>query len=746
MRRFGPILALIIAGLLAGVGYLYWSIRQRQVDQAAPPPARLDNSLNSQAKEWAWSQTVGGKTVVEVRAKDFRQVKDPPLIELNGVELKIFHGEENKFDRVSSAKAHFSIPEGKMVSDGEVDIKLGDVPDGVLAGRLMNIHTAGVTFQNQTGKADTDKHATFVLDVGDGEADGATYDPQTRELRLKSNVKLNWRGKNPKALPMLIQAGELIYKEVEHKVWLLGWTKFSRDKLTMSGGASILTIDEGNLRLIETVQASGSDQHPDRTVDFGADQLQIILAEGARIEKISGQTNARLNSVSKTGRTRIRSQRLDLSFVEEKGDVVLSQALANGAAVAESFPTVDPKPENRVLKSDAIELKMKPGGREVATMDTHAPGTLEFLPNQPTQRKRRLDAERMNLRYGANNQMEYFRAVKVTTHTDPAVAPPGKPPAKPSAQPQTTSSENLEAGFDAKGDLARLEQWGNFRYQEGDRHAVATRAVLDQPKNLMTLTGDARVWDAAGSTDAESIVINQTSGDTVAQGRVRTVRDPHRAVAQRMVTSGNNSKIRYQGQATVWQNDNKLDAEIIDIDRASGTLAAQERVVSMLQDKSKVVTVIRAAKMDYSDKEKVAFYSGDVFLTRPQLTVKSKKLRAYLVEEDAESSATLPDSGLDRAFAEGSVEIIQTNGPRTRQGLGEAVDYYVTDGRVILEGGAPQLTETQPGVKPNVTKGRRLTWLANSDKLTVEGAEQTPGSSTLRRKKPQPAPTPTTKK
>jgi hypothetical protein len=36
--------------------------------------------------------------------------------------------------------------------------------------------------------------------------------------------------------------------------------------------------------------------------------------------------------------------------------------------------------------------------------------------------------------------------------------------------------------------------------------------------------------------------------------------------------------------------------------------------------------------------------------------------------------------------------------------------------------------------------------LANSDKLTVEGADEAPGSSTLRRKKPQPAATAITKK
>ncbi|MDX2181437.1 MAG: LptA/OstA family protein, partial [Bryobacteraceae bacterium] len=564
-----------------------------------------------------------------------------------------------------------------------------------------------------------------------GEGTGATYDPQSKELRLKKDVKLTWRGRNPKSAPMLIEAGELIYKEAEHKVWLLGWSKFARGTLKMDAGPAEVTIEEGAIRLVTAIQAKGVQTQPERTVEFAADELQLILREGGLMEKITGQTNAKLNAIAKTGRTETVSDRLDLSFADIEGEAVLKQAVANGRAQVKSIPGGQPAPDTRVLKADAIELKMRGGGGEIETVDTHSPGTIEFLPNRPGPRYRKLDGERMNIRYGNENRIEYFRAVKAATRTDPD-------PNLKGGAPQLTWSDDLEAYFDAKsGDLSKIEQWGNFRYRQGERQARAERASMVEPSKVMTLTGGARVWDAAGSTEADRIAMNQTTDDVEAAGKVRTVREPNRAAADRMTTTGRNAKIRYEGRATVWQGQNRLDGDVIDIDRTAGTVAARGHVVNLLQDRAQpVATVVRSQTMHYLDRDRVAFYEGDVHLTRPQLDVRAKKLRAYLSEENAETGATLPDSGLDKAFAEGQVAIVQTDNGRTRTGTGEEADYAAGDGKVVLMGGSPKLVETIPGAKPNVTMGRRLTWFGNSDKLLVEGASQQPASSTLRRKKP----------
>jgi lipopolysaccharide export system protein LptA len=72
--------------------------------------------------------------------------------------------------------------------------------------------------------------------------------------------------------------------------------------------------------------------------------------------------------------------------------------------------------------------------------------------------------------------------------------------------------------------MTQLEQWDDFKYQEGDRQAKADRAVLEQLKDQITLTGSARVWDPTGSTAANTIVMAQTSGDVQADGNVTSTR------------------------------------------------------------------------------------------------------------------------------------------------------------------------------------------------------------------------------
>ena len=92
---------------------------------------------------------------------------------------------------------------------------------------MVKIHSSGVTFQSETGKATTDRKTAFEFDQGNGTAMGADYDPQTRELHLHSQVSLDWRGKTADSVPMHIEAGEAYYKERESKVVLLPWSKLT---------------------------------------------------------------------------------------------------------------------------------------------------------------------------------------------------------------------------------------------------------------------------------------------------------------------------------------------------------------------------------------------------------------------------------------------------------------------------------------------------------------------------------------
>ena len=74
----------------------------------------------------------------------------------------------------------------------------------------------------------------------------------------------------------------------------------------------------------------------------------------------------------------------------------------------------------------------------------------------------------MSIHYGASNQIQNFLGTNVTTRTDKPMQPGAKQPPPPAL----TWSHDMRADFDpSTAQLARMEQWGDFRYEEGDRKA-----------------------------------------------------------------------------------------------------------------------------------------------------------------------------------------------------------------------------------------------------------------------------------
>jgi lipopolysaccharide export system protein LptA len=67
---------------------------------------------------------------------------------------------------------------------------------------------------------------------------------------------------------------------------------------------------------------------------------------------------------------------------------------------------------------------------------------------------------------------------------------------------------------------------------------------------------------------------------------------------------------------------------------------------------------------------------------------------------------------------------------RTRIGTSEHAEYYADEQKVILEDGNPLLIDSLKGQ----TRGQRLTWWANNDRLLVNGVESKPADTIIRKK------------
>jgi lipopolysaccharide export system protein LptA len=763
MRGTRWLLLVAIVAILGGIGFTYRA-QKKALEAAAPPkPAPLPPGLNSssQGYEWVQTDTKTGRRIFELRADQFQEVRDSSRADLTGIVLKLPNKTGDAYDLVKSSAASIFSADHHVYSDGAVAITLGLPLVGEPEHTPVSIQTSGVTCDSDTGHVWTDRATSFTFERGEGTANGASYDPATLALILQHDVVVNWKTAGPNPKPMKIEAGRLEYREKDALILLTPWGRLTRENMVVEGEGITVRLQEDSesrksISKVDGTKAHGTGSYPNRKLQYSADELWIDFDESGVIRKITAQTNAQLLATSATAETNVTAYHVEMEFDTSSGDSVLTAVETSGNSVMTSRPLPvagRQMPETHVLRSDRIGMKMKDGGQEIDTVVAHTPGTLEFLPNLPAHRHRRLDGNNMVISYGPQNRLQTFRATDVRTQTEPTAEE-----VKRKIPQSVTASRTILATFEPNSSrLATMEQSGDFTYEQGDRKARAAKATLDSTQNIILLETAARMSDASGSTAADHIRMDQRTGDYTATGNVISSRLPDRdqkknsellsgdqpiqAQAAKMESYNRNRRVHYEGGAVLWQGANRVQANVIDIDRQKRSLVADGNVVTNLWEEpqadpkdprkkkggSPVLTVVRAPHLVYTEENRLAVYTGGVRLERPGLQVNGKELQAYLADSGS-------DSRLEKAFADGAVHIVQTSRDGTRTGTGEHGEYYTADQRVFLSGGTPRLVEKKPDNKVETTEGSDLTYFANDDRLLVNGSPARPGQSRIQRK------------
>ena len=212
--------------------------------------------------------------------------------------------------------------------------------------------------------------------------------------------------------------------------------------------------ENGNLKLVETTQAKGTDQRPGRNLEYGANQLSVEFNDNNQIQKITGVDQARVVSNGETSQTTITSDRVVMDFDTTGSDSILQTAVAQGHSTMESKPVIKPgvdPAETRVLKSDTIHTKMRAGGQEIEAVETDGPGAIEFIPNRAEQPHRWMNGDHIWMTYGPKNTIQSFRSVAATTRTEKPKAKGRQRSARAGAHLEQESGCHLPAQFVAAG-------------------------------------------------------------------------------------------------------------------------------------------------------------------------------------------------------------------------------------------------------------------------------------------------------
>ncbi len=741
---------IVIAAVVFGI-YRAHRLTQRRQRPVASTPVPLDSK--SVAPDWEWGQSANGLPAAKIFAKHMSQSVDGSRVQLNDIEFRVYQKDGLHYDRVRSAYAQLTTAEHKFYSPGDAEITLSVPVQGAPPHPLTSITTAGLNFDSESYQAVTNRHVSFRFENGNGTSEGATYDPSTHTLNLTNNVVVNMNGRGPNSKPMRIESNQLAWNESTGVLFLSPASHLIRDQNKIDAGPSTVLIKDNLISVIDADQVHGADRQPARQVEYSADKVHVQYNDQNEIDRITGSGNARLVSNGQGSQTTVTGTQVDLMLTNVNGQDVLSAVNVNGKGYLESRPLPDPKgatPDTKILRSEILNLKMKPGGKDLEQVVTQAPGTLEFVPNQTARHRRILKADRMTVGYGAKNEVQAFYATAASTETWPS-----EDERKNRKQPLTTastSSKVIEATFDEKGELKLMKQSQDFQYTNGERKAQAESATLQNDTNIMDLDANARISDMSGSTSGDHIQMQQSTGDFDARGHVATTRlpepnksasamldkdEPTLGTADRVTSSDHNRLVRYTGNAVLWQTSNRVQADRIDLDRDKKSLVADGKVVTWFEDKANAdaparpkpaqptYTIVKAPHMSYTDGDRLATYTGGVDFWRPTLTVKSTSLKAFLNPQDSDA-----DSRINHAFGDGSVEIVQFVQDRQRVGHSEHAEYYTDEGKIILTGGEPKLDDSKRGN----TTGEKLTYYTGDNRLQIDGAPKQPARSHLRKK------------
>src|SRR5262249_1745200 len=119
---------------------------------------------------------------------------------LHDVNIVIYGDDSSRYDQIYGSEFAYDPNTGEITATGEVHIDLqsnmqgASQPDQAIPQELNNpIHlkTSGLTFNQKTGVAHTDKLVEFSVPHASGRAVGATYMAKAKTMRLLSQVQFD---------------------------------------------------------------------------------------------------------------------------------------------------------------------------------------------------------------------------------------------------------------------------------------------------------------------------------------------------------------------------------------------------------------------------------------------------------------------------------------------------------------------------------------------------------------------------
>lgn len=767
MTRLVVAIALVAIALVTAGSYWRRVSRQRALKRAIS--AILPSNVENATVGFHYTKTEFGKVVYSIKASRNLGLKDSKNI-LEDVEALVYGKSGDRFDRIHSARADYDQESGSVVFEKDVTILLssknqeakaiwlaGGDPQKALLNKTL-IKTSQVTYSQRTNRVDTPAPVQFTFNEINGSATGMHYVASQDHLVLDRDVRVRIE-RNEGDPPLEISSGSLDFVKDAREITFASSVVLKRGDDTLN--AQQIVVRLGNDNRVHSAVARGNPSmksfQSGSQLDLTADILTAQLgAKGKWFDSIVAQGNVRAEDRSGTSLAELTARQLTATFTGSKNelkelvgetDVLMKLRPLGGSTALKTTATAAGKTifslshsqEVKVLHTSRVEISLRAGGREFERLVCPGPSTLDLIPPLPTQDRKIVKGDRFEATFAnERNTLNQFQANgHVTVDVEPATPHPSRIRRK-------TQSDQLVARFDPdSGLLTSIDQSGNFQFfetelnrpgskadQGGTRRASAQRAHYAAAERVTVLEGQPQVWDAAAKTTARTMRLDEQTDQWVASGQVLTMYQERKSMpaplsnssspvfisADKVVGHSQSHSAVYSGNARMWQDDDVIKADEIQLEQTKRTLLARQHVMSTFlveengKNRKNFITVT-AGTLNYEDARRQAQYEKDVVMKADLGVLKAPLLDIFLAD-----SPKPREGRIDRIVAQRGVSITQPQ----RHARSERAEYFPRDEKVVLSGDNPTIMDEEKGA----SAGRKLTFFSRDDRILIDGDTQ----------------------
>ena len=691
MTRWQNWLRALVA--IFGVGFavvLFVSIRGSKPPAKNPQAAgRLDPTATSEA-------TKGSVQSLSALQEKFNVDYDNILTYADGRQKllgpRVFVPKRNGRDlRLNGKEAEIGPNQEQLVVRGAVEMSSSD---GLFA------QTEEASFNQKEGVLRAPQHFSFRRNRLAGSSTGMTYDQNRDVMDLLENAVLKMSPPRRGGALTTIDSGAASLARHDHVA------RFER-----------------GFKLVNDTRVLESD---------GA--TAYLTDDDARVTSLEMRGNSRISGLGE-GAGAVKGMQADdvnLEFADD-GRTLQGATLSHNAAV----DMMDASAGGRRITADWIDIRLSPDGSTVSALTARDNMTLT-LPASKEEPARVITAGTLASKGEPGKGLTSAKFVGNVVYRETRQTASG-----PVTRRVTGRVLDLvtQPGL---GDIDEAKFAGAVRFDEdqlrsssGLARYLVKRSVVELEGKDETTTRMPQVTDGQVTIDAQKIEMTVDKRQVTATTDVRSVMmaastkgaagSVHRAAmlkqdlpvyaaAGNLAYDGLKHLAVYTKDARLWQGDTAISGDTVTVDDAGGNLASKGNVRSVLmleqtdpntKKVDRMSSIAVAETMAYEDAQRRATYTTNAHASGPQGDLHADKIEMYLKASGSE---------LDRMEAYGNV----TTQDATRFATGDRLTYFADAGNYLMLGKPAKVC-----FDLRETTGSKLGFFKNSDKLTVDGNEET---------------------